>query len=271
MLKGHAILLKMKNLPQTLYFDFDGTLVDPNNHIVPLSALEALSELEKKGFKLCIATGRNYGLLKQTGIMEHIHWSGYVFNNGQLILDNDESTISHHFLEHEVILNVIKEARSRNINIFFSSPTGDFIDRESDVFMNEAHEFFEEPIPEVGQYSNQNVDKILVYTEKGYDYLPFKKIKGVAVYPSVSTYADLTCENVSKASGIIELSTQKGWSIDYAAFGDSLNDMEMLQGARVKVAMGNAEDELKAIADIVAPSVWEDGISTVLKQLGYID
>lgn len=261
----------MKNLPTTLFFDFDGTIVDPKTHLVPHSALDALKQLASKGYHICIASGRNYPLLKLTGIMEELPWSGYVLNNGQLIKNGDESTLIHHFIDHQVILKVIEEARSRNMNIFFSSPSGDFMDKEADEYMLEAHEFFHEPIPKIDKYNHQSVDKILVYTHSGYDYAPFKAIAGLAVYPSVSTYADLASEGISKASAIIEMCEHKGWDVHYAAFGDSHNDMEMLMNASLKVAMGNGEEELKAIADVTAPAVGEDGLARVLKQLGYID
>jgi hydroxymethylpyrimidine pyrophosphatase-like HAD family hydrolase len=47
--------------------------------------------------------------------------------------------------------------------------------------------------------------------------------------------------------------------------------MEMLLGASLKVAMGNGEEDLKAIADVVAPNVWDDGLAKVLQEIGYID
>ena len=54
------------------------------------------------------------------------------------------------------------------------------------------------------------------------------------------------------------------------AFGDSLNDGEMLGCANVGVAMGNRRDELKAVADYVTADVTEDGIYKGLKKLELI-
>ena len=47
---------------------------------------------------------------------------------------------------------------------------------------------------------------------------------------------------------------------DTVAFGDSMNDYEMMLAAGYRVAMGNACEELKRVADRVCGSVWEDGI-----------
>ena len=54
---------------------------------------------------------------------------------------------------------------------------------------------------------------------------------------------------------------------DVAAFGDNLNDLELFDSAGIKVAMGNAETELKERADIVAPSNDEGGVGTVVERL----
>ena len=55
---------------------------------------------------------------------------------------------------------------------------------------------------------------------------------------------------------------------DTIAFGDSMNDYEMLKTAGTGVAMGNACEQLKAAADLVCESVQEDGIYHALKRMG---
>ena len=51
------------------------------------------------------------------------------------------------------------------------------------------------------------------------------------------------------------------------AFGDGLNDVTMLRDAGVGVAMGNASDEIRALADVVTASCDEDGVAQVIEQL----
>jgi len=57
---------------------------------------------------------------------------------------------------------------------------------------------------------------------------------------------------------------------DTVAFGDNLNDLEMLQTVEMGVAMGNARPEVKRVADAVTDSVDRDGIVKGLKQLQLI-
>ena len=54
------------------------------------------------------------------------------------------------------------------------------------------------------------------------------------------------------------------------SFGDGGNDIPMLQYAHIGVAMGNATDNVKEIADYVTTSVDEDGIANALKHFGVI-
>ena len=54
------------------------------------------------------------------------------------------------------------------------------------------------------------------------------------------------------------------------AFGDGINDLEMLQAAGVGVAMGQGREEIKAIADYVTDSVDRDGIVTALQAFGQL-
>ena len=57
---------------------------------------------------------------------------------------------------------------------------------------------------------------------------------------------------------------------DCIAFGDSMNDEEMLQTAGVGVAMGNASEQLKALADMVCDRCECDGIAKALEELNLI-
>ena len=57
---------------------------------------------------------------------------------------------------------------------------------------------------------------------------------------------------------------------DTIAFGDSMNDYQMIRDAACGVAMGNADEKLKAIADRVCETVWEDGVIRELKRMHII-
>jgi hydroxymethylpyrimidine pyrophosphatase-like HAD family hydrolase len=76
---------------------------------------------------------------------------------------------------------------------------------------------------------------------------------------------------VNKGNAIRALCHHLGMTTDCCiAFGDSMNDSEMLQTAGIGVAMGNAPDAVKALADLVCDRCECDGIAKALKQLDLI-
>ena len=84
-------------------------------------------------------------------------------------------------------------------------------------------------------------------------------------------YYEIMPKGYSKASGIRFLADALG--VDMAqtvAVGDSSNDIPMLECAGVSIAMGNATDDVKALADYVTTDVEENGIENALRWLGAI-
>ena len=83
--------------------------------------------------------------------------------------------------------------------------------------------------------------------------------------------ADVLEKGHSKADGLRLLAKYFGEDPSLknsVAFGDSMNDIEIIQAAGTGVAMGNAVEELKACADLVTDSIEKDGIWNACSQLG---
>ena len=75
----------------------------------------------------------------------------------------------------------------------------------------------------------------------------------------------------SKAEGIKKLIEKLGFKMENVyAFGDGLNDIEMLQTVGTGIAMGNALDIVKEYADLVTTNVEDDGIVNGLKEVGLL-
>ena len=84
-------------------------------------------------------------------------------------------------------------------------------------------------------------------------------------------FADVVPKGSSKAIGIDKIIEHYGFSLDETmAFGDGGNDMEMLKHVGIGVAMGNAGDEVKDVADYVTDSVDDDGVWNALVHFGVI-
>lgn len=78
---------------------------------------------------------------------------------------------------------------------------------------------------------------------------------------------NITNSNVSKQHAVIEVANLLNiLPEEIIGVGDGYNDFSLLEACGLKVAMGNAVPELKAIADYIAPSVDEDGVADVIEK-----
>jgi hydroxymethylpyrimidine pyrophosphatase-like HAD family hydrolase len=93
--------------------------------------------------------------------------------------------------------------------------------------------------------------------------------EGVEATPSgLPGSVELTAPGIHKGRGLVELSERLGVPRRLVvAFGDGLNDREMLTWAGLGVAMGNADPATKAVADEVTASNDEDGVAVVVERL----
>lgn len=93
------------------------------------------------------------------------------------------------------------------------------------------------------------------------------EVTGISVYKSKGTYLEIMDEMVSKSYAIQEL--EGIFNITYRelmAIGDNYNDMDMILYAGLGIAMGNAPEEVKKIADWVTSSNDEDGLKIGLEK-----
>ncbi|MCC8139284.1 MAG: HAD family hydrolase [Lachnospiraceae bacterium] len=92
------------------------------------------------------------------------------------------------------------------------------------------------------------------------------------IYQNTGMYnGELISHESDKGTGIVKTAELFGADVaDTIAFGDSLNDYQMIERAGIGVAMGNADEELKAIADRVCESVWDDGVLHEMERMGLL-
>ena len=82
---------------------------------------------------------------------------------------------------------------------------------------------------------------------------------------------DIYPKGTSKLTGIEAIAKMHDLTLeDVIAFGDGMNDLEMIQGVKYGIAMGNAQKELKEVAYMITDSVNDHGIYNALVQLGLI-
>jgi Cof subfamily protein (haloacid dehalogenase superfamily) len=85
---------------------------------------------------------------------------------------------------------------------------------------------------------------------------------------SLPYFLEFAAEGVSKASGLAFLAERLGFeAAETIAFGDGENDVELLEWAGYAIAVANAHERVKELADWVCPPVGEEGVASVIEAL----
>jgi hydroxymethylpyrimidine pyrophosphatase-like HAD family hydrolase len=93
--------------------------------------------------------------------------------------------------------------------------------------------------------------------------------KELNAYRSKPTYLEISSKQISKLSALSFL-LEQNFPVsleEVIAFGDNYNDIEMIQGVGLGVAVGNAKEEVKAVANRLTLSNLEDGVAVVLEEV----
>ncbi|WP_096199178.1 Cof-type HAD-IIB family hydrolase [Bacillus sp. FJAT-45350] len=252
-----------------VFLDIDGTILDEEKNI-PDSALEAISLLKKNGIHVAIATGRApfmfQTLCKDLSIDSYISFNGsYIVDKGEVIYKNPLSKSHLQTLESHA-------ANSKHPMVFLDHKTARS-NHEEHPYIVESIGSLKLPYPPYQPtfYQEKEIFQALLFCEEEHEstYLDTHKDFDFVRWHPYSI--DVLPLGGSKARGIEEL--LKKWDIKIEntfAFGDGLNDLEMLAYVGTGVAMGNAVDPAKKVADLVTNNVHEDGLYHGLKKLGLI-
>lgn len=258
---------------QAAIFDVDGTLFDYREKKIHDSTVDAIHRLKKHGVIIIVASGRSYPLLGDECLTK-IPADYYVTANGHCIQDADGHVIfAHHFTldQTELVVELTKKygngllVKYADYSYLYSNPEEMYqvfnnIGLSRDMFRvctSMDHHYKELPIG----FTLRGSDKIKKeLAALSHDYR-------VELFHDV-TECDVFSPEMNKMTALRMLADRI--SIDprnCIAFGDSRNDIEMVQWAGLGVAMGNSCHDLKDVADIICASSWEDGIANTVTTL----
>ena len=256
------------------FFDIDGTLVSFNTHKVSDSSKEAIRLLKEKGIKVFIATGR---IKKHINNIDDLVFDGYITANGFDCYIGDKSIYRHSIAREEIysLIDYLKNKELFPCSIMMNS--GIFINYVTKE-VEEVSKSINLPIPAVDNYYEfleKNIDDILQINlfvdenkEKQLMSKIFKNCESSRWHPA---FTDVNTKGGGKHIGIDKIIEYYGIKLeDTIAFGDGGNDITMIEHAAIGVAMGNANEGVKKIADYITDDVDNDGIFNALKHFNII-
>lgn len=256
-------------MTKIVFFDIDGTLLDHDKQL-PAKTKEALQLLRDKGVYIAIATGRAPFMFADLRKELDIH--SFVSFNGQYVVFEDE-VIYLNPLAAESLDRLNKYAGERGHSLVYMNEKMMKANRSDDTYVEESLSTLKFPYPEIHSdfYKDNDLYQTLIFCEEEEERSyreQFPEFTFIRWHPHS---LDILPAGGSKAEGIKKMMERLNFKMeDVYAFGDGLNDIEMLKLAGTGVAMGNALPPVKEIADMVTTDVAEDGIYLALKKLELI-
>ena len=260
-----------------IIMDMDDTLLTSKNEISEKTSTY-LKEKQKQGMKLILASGRpTAGMMKHADALDLKNNGGYIVSyNGAYVIDaQDNEVVFKQTISRDDAYQIIDYCRTHNF--FYLTYLNDQIihDRTHD-YMNIESELTGLPmkkVEDIKEVIDGDVPKVMGvdYAEniaKANSELNGKFNNQVSSTISKPYFLEFMDGQVSKGKSLQKLFDQINADFsEVIAFGDSLNDSDMLEKAGVGVAMGNANDTIKDIADVVTDDHDHDGIVTALEKL----
>ncbi|MBM7601887.1 Cof subfamily protein (haloacid dehalogenase superfamily) [Virgibacillus halotolerans] len=255
-----------------LFLDIDGTILKPD-HTYDDSTKEAITQLQSQGIEVFICTGRP--LHEVMELAEELHVDSYIGYNGAYAVYQNETIIDAPMDAKSVeqFLQVAKENNHEmvlytNGKNYFTSLDQPFVQTFIDTFQLQHNEL----------YTNETADKTLGVTvmninhseENLYEIAPNLRMSQVNIAGIENSY-DIIRTNVNKGEAVDRILERLNITKEQAiAFGDGMNDKEMLLSVGEGFAMENGDPELFQYAKHTTSAVTNSGIFNGLKTLGLV-
>lgn len=259
-----------------VFFDLDGTLLDNSCDEIPESAEEGLSNLRKNGYLIVLSTGRDMDTHYSVRYKELVKPDAIIHRNGNRITVG-EKEIFIHYMDKGLLREIIDFCLMKGLSVGTSIGMYDYFTNpeektKADIayrgFSERNFRPYEELFDEGIRVSAIDFVGDIQRTKR----LVEERFPELTLFPFNSgTGADVVEKGFSKADGMKRICEYYGISSENTyAFGDSPNDIPMLKQAAVGVAVGNADDAVKEIADMVTDPIDQDGVFKALKALKLI-
>lgn len=258
------------------FFDIDGTLTSFVTHVIPQSSIDALHELQDRGVKVFICSGRAPSHMTVVLDMMPVHFDGIIALNGQYCFDDhgllekesllpeDIVTITRWLDEHpDVVANYCEKDY-----VYFNQITDAMRATWRQLGKTAPTVNIDDPHERALKYETFQISPYISFEDEAKLSAMCRNVRGVRWHPD---FTDLIPADGGKPEGMKRFMRHYGWTREQTiAFGDGGNDADMLAFAGIGVAMGNATEPAKAAADYITDDVDHDGIMNALKHFNVL-
>ncbi len=267
-----------------IFLDIDGTLTAAGSNTPPASAMAAIRKAQKNGHRVFLCTGRNPDMLRPVlalGFEGAVAAAGgYVFAGDEVLFDcpmkEEQLQVGMQLLRENGVFRTI-EARDatwgdENIDRFLgrTEQGNSELVRWRKALAEKLH------IRPMSEYDGRPIYKIVFMCEDAKQLEPARKalekdfrfvVQDVKAHHCLN--GELINRKFDKGRGVRIVARRFGIPIeDTVGFGDSMNDLEMIETVGCSVCMDNGSPALKEKSDLICPAVEQDGLAWAFDRLG---
>lgn len=252
--------------------DMDGTLLDENGQVPP-ETFDLILALRERGVRFVVSSGRRYDRLCDffSPVKDRMD---FVASNGAQVFAAGVQ-IDREVYSHLAIRRLAKTvAMFPNMHLALFDRTKSYLLDDEDKFVREVDKdlpnverIYELPSPQV------SIIKASIFCDDGNvmdnAYVLQRELGGLFTFaPSGSSYIDAMQPGISKASGIAQVMEYHGIDAsEVMAFGDAMNDYEIIRFVGTGCAMANGRPALRAVADRVIGSNIEHAVQSEMRRV----
>lgn len=252
--------------------DMDGTLLDENGQVPP-ETFDLILALRERGVRFVASSGRRRDRLCDFFSPVKDHMDFVASNGAQVFADGVQ--IDREVYSHLAIRRLAKTvAMFPNMHLALFDRTKSYLLDDEDKFVREVDKdlpnverIYELPSPQV------SIIKASIFCDDGNvmdnAYVLQRELGGLFTFaPSGSSYIDAMQPGISKASGIAQVMEYHGIDAsEVMAFGDAMNDYEIIRFVGTGCAMANGRPALRAVADRVIGSNVEHAVQSEMRRV----
>ncbi|MRH41176.1 Cof-type HAD-IIB family hydrolase [Aquibacillus halophilus] len=259
-----------------IVLDLDDTLLR-DDHSISDRTKEALMKAQEKGVKVVLASGRpTFGMNSIADELCLAQNESFIlsFNGGKIINCQSNQDIFSSTLPVKAVHRLYELSRREGVFIhtyvgeeIITEDENPFTTIEADItglpikLVNNFVEGVTEPVVKALMVGEP--DKLKLVESK----LQAELVEEFSIMRSKPYFLEFTEKGVTKGTSLNQLIQACGIKREEViAIGDSYNDQEMIEFAGLGVAMGNAPDDIKEIADFVTDTNMNDGVAKVVEE-----
>lgn len=234
--------------------DMDGTLLN-DDHEVTEENKQAIAKALDKGVHVVLSTGRSLSLCYDYA--KDLNLTSYIIpTNGAEIYTMEKELLHRSTIEPEIMEKLYNIATQVDVGMWMISTESIFGAYRDDF----PRDFSEHEWLKFGCYTTDQ-KKLDILVEE------FSKFDGLELTNSLPTNIEVNAKDVSKARALRFVCEKIGITMENVmACGDSLNDIKMIQESGVGIAMANAQEAIKNVADYETTDNNNSGVAKAIEK-----